>query len=98
MCEGKESGLSSCWLTILSYLIFVEISKRNAILKACRAVGSVSDSCFDIRFNPDVCSPGTEHPRAHIQILRVIYMYVYVVRLKMNCVSFLQVLDSLLSV
>uniref|UniRef100_A0AAX7T2P7 Clu domain-containing protein n=1 Tax=Astatotilapia calliptera TaxID=8154 RepID=A0AAX7T2P7_ASTCA len=62
MCEGKESGLSSCWLTILSYLIFVEISKRNAILKACRAVGSVSDSCFDIRFNPDVCSPGARFP------------------------------------
>uniref|UniRef100_A0AAX7TUZ3 Clu domain-containing protein n=1 Tax=Astatotilapia calliptera TaxID=8154 RepID=A0AAX7TUZ3_ASTCA len=59
---GKESGLSSCWLTILSYLIFVEISKRNAILKACRAVGSVSDSCFDIRFNPDVCSPGARFP------------------------------------
>lgn len=27
-------------------------------MKACKAVGSVSDSCFDIRFNPDVSSPG----------------------------------------
>uniref|UniRef100_A0A8C4IQW7 Clustered mitochondria (cluA/CLU1) homolog b n=1 Tax=Dicentrarchus labrax TaxID=13489 RepID=A0A8C4IQW7_DICLA len=31
---------------------------RNVIMKACKAVGSVSDSCFDIRFNPNVCSPG----------------------------------------
>uniref|UniRef100_A0A669BQ05 Clustered mitochondria homolog n=1 Tax=Oreochromis niloticus TaxID=8128 RepID=A0A669BQ05_ORENI len=40
----------------------MEIRRRNAILKACRAVGSVSDSCFDIRFNPDVCSPGARFP------------------------------------
>uniref|UniRef100_A0A8C2ZJZ6 Clustered mitochondria homolog n=1 Tax=Cyclopterus lumpus TaxID=8103 RepID=A0A8C2ZJZ6_CYCLU len=32
-------------------------SRRSVIMKACEAVGSVSDSCFDIRFNPDVCSP-----------------------------------------
>ncbi|XP_078122335.1 clustered mitochondria protein homolog [Sander vitreus] len=31
---------------------------ENVIMKACEAVGSVSDSCFDIRFNPNVCSPG----------------------------------------
>uniref|UniRef100_A0A4W6F6X8 Clustered mitochondria homolog n=1 Tax=Lates calcarifer TaxID=8187 RepID=A0A4W6F6X8_LATCA len=30
----------------------------DLIVKACKAVGSVSDSCFDIRFNPDICSPG----------------------------------------
>ncbi|XP_031713035.1 clustered mitochondria protein homolog isoform X1 [Anarrhichthys ocellatus] len=36
----------------------MELQKRNVIMKACEAVGSVSDSCFDIRFNPDVCSPG----------------------------------------
>ncbi|XP_068572202.1 clustered mitochondria protein homolog isoform X2 [Cebidichthys violaceus] len=35
-----------------------ELQRRNVIMKACEAVGSVSDSCFDIRFNPDVCSPG----------------------------------------
>ncbi|XP_034744989.1 clustered mitochondria protein homolog isoform X2 [Etheostoma cragini] len=31
---------------------------ENVIRKACEAVGSVSDSNFDIRFNPNVCSPG----------------------------------------
>ncbi|KAK5858736.1 hypothetical protein PBY51_002854 [Eleginops maclovinus] len=36
----------------------MELQRRNLIMKACEAVGSVSDSCFDIRFNPDVCSPG----------------------------------------
>ncbi|XP_070700176.1 clustered mitochondria protein homolog [Pempheris klunzingeri] len=35
-----------------------ELQRREVIMKACKAVGSVSDSCFDIRFNPDVCSPG----------------------------------------
>ncbi|XP_040007417.1 clustered mitochondria protein homolog isoform X2 [Xiphias gladius] len=36
----------------------LEFQRRDMIMTACRAVGSVSDSCFDIRFNPDVCSPG----------------------------------------
>uniref|UniRef100_A0A8C4IRR9 Clustered mitochondria protein homolog n=1 Tax=Dicentrarchus labrax TaxID=13489 RepID=A0A8C4IRR9_DICLA len=36
----------------------MEFQRRNVIMKACKAVGSVSDSCFDIRFNPNVCSPG----------------------------------------
>ncbi|XP_061595697.1 clustered mitochondria protein homolog [Cololabis saira] len=39
-----------------------EIQKQKVILEACKAVGSVSDSCFDIRFNPDVCSPGVRFP------------------------------------
>ncbi|XP_029304608.1 LOW QUALITY PROTEIN: clustered mitochondria protein homolog [Cottoperca gobio] len=40
----------------------MELQRRNVIMKACEAVGSVSDSCFDIRFNPDVCSPGVRFP------------------------------------
>ncbi|KAL6098779.1 cluh [Pungitius sinensis] len=39
-----------------------KFQRRNLIMKACKAVGSVSDSCFDIRFNPDVCSPGVRFP------------------------------------
>ncbi|XP_022594435.1 clustered mitochondria protein homolog [Seriola dumerili] len=35
-----------------------ELQGRDMIMKACEAVGSVSDCRFDIRFNPDVCSPG----------------------------------------
>ncbi|XP_071362171.1 clustered mitochondria protein homolog isoform X1 [Trachinotus anak] len=34
-----------------------ELQRRDMIMKACKAVGSVSDCRFDIRFNPDVCSP-----------------------------------------
>ncbi|KAK2828215.1 hypothetical protein Q5P01_019249 [Channa striata] len=40
----------------------IEFQRREIIMKACRAVGSVSDECFDIRFNPDVCSPGVRFP------------------------------------
>uniref|UniRef100_M4A9X3 Clustered mitochondria homolog n=1 Tax=Xiphophorus maculatus TaxID=8083 RepID=M4A9X3_XIPMA len=36
--------------------------RRNIIWKACENVGSVSDSRFDIRFNPDVCFPGVRFP------------------------------------
>ncbi|KAG7224622.1 hypothetical protein INR49_011375 [Caranx melampygus] len=35
-----------------------ELQRRDVIMKACQAVGSVSNCRFDIRFNPDVCSPG----------------------------------------
>ncbi|KAM4726274.1 clustered mitochondria protein homolog [Anableps anableps] len=37
-------------------------SRRNIILKACKNVGSMSDSCFDIRFNPDASFPGVRFP------------------------------------
>uniref|UniRef100_A0A3B3XAH4 Clu domain-containing protein n=1 Tax=Poecilia mexicana TaxID=48701 RepID=A0A3B3XAH4_9TELE len=33
--------------------------RRNIFWKACENVDSMSDSHFDIRFNPDVCFPGT---------------------------------------
>ncbi|XP_035033613.1 clustered mitochondria protein homolog isoform X1 [Hippoglossus stenolepis] len=36
----------------------MESQRRDVMTKACQAVGSVSDTRFDIRFNPDVCSPG----------------------------------------
>ncbi|XP_041657329.1 clustered mitochondria protein homolog isoform X2 [Cheilinus undulatus] len=39
-----------------------EFPRKNVIADACKAVGSISESCFDIRFNPDVCSPGVHFP------------------------------------
>lgn len=74
-CEGtrKKKGRGTA-VGILSFhpthtaiyiFTFVESQRRDVIVKACEAVGSVSDSCFDIRFNPDVCSPGIEHTSAH---------------------------------
>ncbi|KAM9332839.1 clustered mitochondria protein homolog [Pholidichthys leucotaenia] len=39
-----------------------ESLRKTAVLKACKMVRSVNDFCFDIRFNPDVCSPGVRFP------------------------------------
>ncbi|XP_069002269.1 clustered mitochondria protein homolog [Embiotoca jacksoni] len=47
-----------------------DMERRNVILNACKAVGSVSDSCFDIRFNPDVCSPGARFSSECVEELR----------------------------
>lgn len=44
--------------------VSVELRRRNVIRNACKVLGSVSDSDFDIRFNPDVCSPGIQHTPA----------------------------------
>ncbi|XP_048859564.1 clustered mitochondria protein homolog isoform X2 [Brienomyrus brachyistius] len=35
---------------------------REVVLNACKAVGSVSSTSFDIRFNPDIFSPGVRFP------------------------------------
>ncbi|KAM6907215.1 clustered mitochondria protein homolog [Xenentodon cancila] len=48
----------------------METLRQKVILNACKAVGSVSDSCFDIRFNPDVCSPGVRFPSECVKELQ----------------------------
>uniref|UniRef100_A0A3B5M0J9 Clustered mitochondria protein homolog n=1 Tax=Xiphophorus couchianus TaxID=32473 RepID=A0A3B5M0J9_9TELE len=35
---------------------------REVVLNACKAVGSISNTSFDIRFNPDIFSPGVHFP------------------------------------
>ncbi|XP_073335668.1 clustered mitochondria protein homolog [Pagrus major] len=53
----------------------MDFQRRNVIMNACKAVGSVSDSCFDIRFNPDVCSPGVRFSSecvAEVQMQRLL--------------------------
>ncbi|XP_058531458.1 clustered mitochondria protein homolog isoform X2 [Ochotona princeps] len=35
---------------------------REVIRNACKAVGSISSTAFDIRFNPDIFSPGVRFP------------------------------------
>lgn len=35
---------------------------REVVLNACKAVGSISNTSFDIRFNPDIFSPGVRFP------------------------------------
>lgn len=39
----------------------VEESTKNIVKTASIAVGSLKDTEFDIRFNPDVYSPGIRH-------------------------------------
>lgn len=34
---------------------------REVVLNACKAVGSISNTSFDIRFNPDIFSPGMKN-------------------------------------
>lgn len=40
---------------------------REVVLNACKAVGSISNTSFDIRFNPDIFSPG-EHNQLIIKV------------------------------
>uniref|UniRef100_A0A673GSE7 Clustered mitochondria protein homolog n=1 Tax=Sinocyclocheilus rhinocerous TaxID=307959 RepID=A0A673GSE7_9TELE len=38
--------------------IFTDPKSQEVVLNACKAVGSISNTSFDIRFNPDIFSPG----------------------------------------
>uniref|UniRef100_A0A1A8FEH0 Clustered mitochondria protein homolog n=1 Tax=Nothobranchius korthausae TaxID=1143690 RepID=A0A1A8FEH0_9TELE len=40
----------------------VDPKSREVVLNACKAVGSISNTSFDIRFNPDIFSPGVRFP------------------------------------
>ncbi|XP_053729327.1 clustered mitochondria protein homolog [Synchiropus splendidus] len=40
----------------------IDPKSREVVLNACKAVGSISNSSFDIRFNPDIFSPGVRFP------------------------------------
>ncbi|XP_053313141.1 clustered mitochondria protein homolog [Spea bombifrons] len=49
----------------------VDAKSREVIRKACQAVGSISDTSFDIRFNPDIFSPGVRFPESSQQETQV---------------------------
>ncbi|KAF5892619.1 clustered mitochondria protein isoform X1, partial [Clarias magur] len=40
----------------------IDPKSREVVLNACKAVGSISNTSFDIRFNPDIFSPGVHFP------------------------------------
>ena len=44
----------------------VEDSTKQIVKKAALAVGSLKETEFDIRFNPDVFSPGVVHPKDNL--------------------------------
>uniref|UniRef100_A0A4W3IDU1 Clustered mitochondria protein homolog n=1 Tax=Callorhinchus milii TaxID=7868 RepID=A0A4W3IDU1_CALMI len=45
----------------------VDPKSKDVILNACKAVGSISNSSFDIRFNPDIFSPGVRFKDANCE-------------------------------
>ncbi|XP_034723216.1 clustered mitochondria protein homolog isoform X2 [Etheostoma cragini] len=40
----------------------IDPKSREVVLNACKAVGSISNTSYDIRFNPDIFSPGVRFP------------------------------------
>ncbi|XP_072548105.1 clustered mitochondria protein homolog isoform X3 [Salminus brasiliensis] len=40
---------------------------REVVLNACKAVGSICNTSFDIRFNPDIFSPGVRFPEDSVE-------------------------------
>lgn len=44
---------------------------QEIVRKAAAAVGSLKDTEFDIRFNPDVLSPGVRHPDGLVALERL---------------------------
>uniref|UniRef100_A0A3B3VB02 Clustered mitochondria protein homolog n=1 Tax=Poecilia latipinna TaxID=48699 RepID=A0A3B3VB02_9TELE len=67
--EGKELEESIPGLAQAKELAETLVSEdgsdpksREVVLNACRAVGSISNTSFDIRFNPDIFSPGVRFP------------------------------------
>ena len=57
-----------CHLTHLKCQPQVEDSTKQIVQKAAQAVGSLKETEFDIRFNPDVFSPGVVHPKDQGQL------------------------------
>lgn len=69
-CEEEGSSVSGLAKvkelaeTIASDDGTVDPRSREVIRNACKAVGSVSSTAFDIRFNPDIFSPGVRFPES----------------------------------
>ncbi|XP_043759330.1 clustered mitochondria protein homolog isoform X1 [Cervus elaphus] len=69
---GEEEGSSASGLakvkelaeTIASDDGTADPRSREVIRNACKAVGSISSTAFDVRFNPDIFSPGVRFPES----------------------------------
>jgi len=55
-CKEERGLVTKLFLTI------VEESTKEIVRRAATAVGSLREAEFDVRFNPDVFSPGVKHP------------------------------------
>uniref|UniRef100_A0A3Q2CZ35 Clustered mitochondria protein homolog n=1 Tax=Cyprinodon variegatus TaxID=28743 RepID=A0A3Q2CZ35_CYPVA len=72
--EGKELEESIPGLAQAKELAETLVSEdgsdpksREVVLNACKAVGSISNTSFDIRFNPDIFSPGVRFPEDAVE-------------------------------
>lgn len=67
----KSTKLSSKMNILLKCTLFlVEESTKEIVRRAASAVGSLREGEFDIRFNPDVYSPGVKHPDSNGQDMK----------------------------
>uniref|UniRef100_A0A667ZR58 Clustered mitochondria homolog n=1 Tax=Myripristis murdjan TaxID=586833 RepID=A0A667ZR58_9TELE len=65
MTQAKDKGQIEELLKVLEagdVATAEDFQRRKVIMDACKTVGSISDSHFDIRFSADVCSPGVRFP------------------------------------
>uniref|UniRef100_A0A8C1SJP3 Clustered mitochondria protein homolog n=1 Tax=Cyprinus carpio TaxID=7962 RepID=A0A8C1SJP3_CYPCA len=61
--ESKPQALEASEIHFdILWNIFTDPKSREVVLNACKAVGSISNTSFDIRFNPDIFSPGVRFP------------------------------------
>ncbi|XP_069617380.1 clustered mitochondria protein homolog isoform X3 [Ranitomeya imitator] len=59
-----ESKIKELEETMASHNETVDQKSREVIRNACQAVGSVTETSFDIRFNLDIFSPGVRFPES----------------------------------
>ncbi|XP_066455723.1 clustered mitochondria protein homolog isoform X1 [Eleutherodactylus coqui] len=60
----EEAQLKELEESVAAHNETVDLKSKEVIRKACQAVGSVSETSFDIRFNPDIFSPGVRFPES----------------------------------
>lgn len=80
-------------LYLTNVFIFTGDSRAtNAVRAACKDVGSVSDTIFEMRFNPNVFSPGNHeklHTHTHSQFFSVEHSVTY-----FSCFVFRSIIPS----
>ncbi|XP_034883423.1 clustered mitochondria protein homolog isoform X2 [Mirounga leonina] len=68
--RGEESGSASGLAEVKELAETIasddgtDPRSREVIRNACKAVGSISSTAFDVRFNPDIFSPGVRFPES----------------------------------
>jgi len=64
---GLKEGRCTVWLYAADILFVVEENSRTIMKKAARAVDSLSDTEFNITFNPDLFQPHVVHAQPEVR-------------------------------